>query len=553
VTTSDATPPTFPFFVGSGRSGTTLIRAMFDSHPDMAVPDESNFVPRFARARERYEQPWGFASAVFLRDLFSQSWFRQSGMSQEAAWDGFDLRPPADLPAAIREVFAVYARQHGKRRYGDKTPNYVLHLPLLAELFPEARFVHVIRDGRAVAMSLLDVGFGPRTMAQAALQWRERVGLGIAFAREVGQSRCRQIRYEDLLEDPAGAVACLCDFVGLQFDPVMLRYFERADSVVSAGVYKYRHVRLPPTKDLRDWRSQMSKRDLALFEAIAGDLLQEAGYERGIHRPSHAARVDARLRLLGTKLRRAPKDVRRSRRRTKAGHNGRSFAPLLSQPGDGRHHAVSFLLAREAADDPEVVAFRADVMGSRLLALDQVEDWVIAQARRESGRRPVRTLEYVGGHGVPLRRPTVEDGVLERLRRLGGKLVERYGWENHQATTFVLTDLVPILEPIRSSIVGGRPLRPPTRLVLEVDPSVSPSEVSKQYRALRRELFPGRVRRIEDRRLRLAVFVANHGDQSWESLFRSWNHAHRHWAYGTLDDFKRDARLTRQRLVETAW
>jgi Sulfotransferase family len=553
VTTSDATPPTFPFFVGSGRSGTTLIRAMFDSHPDMAVPDESNFVPRFARARERYEQPWGFASAVFLGDLFRQSWFRKSGMSQEAAWDAFDARPPADLPAAIREVFAAYARQHGKRRYGDKTPNYVLHLPLLAELFPEARFVHVVRDGRAVAMSLLDVGFGPRTMAQAALQWRERVGLGIAFAREVGPSRCRQIRYEDLLEDPAETVARLCEFVGLQFDPVMLRYFERADGVVSADVYKYRHVWLPPTKNLRDWRSQMSKRDLAMFEAIAGDLLQEAGYERGIRRPSHAARVDARLRVLGAKLRRAPKDVRRSRRRTKAHHNRGSFAPLLSQPGDGRHHAVSFLLAREAADDPDVVAFRADVMGSRLLALDQVEDWVIGQARRETGRRPMRTLEYVGAHGVPLRRPTVEDGVLERLRRLGGELVERYGWEQHEATTFVLTDLVPILEPIRSSIVGGRPMRPPTRLVLEVDPSVSPSEVRKQYKALRRALFPGRVRRIEDRRLQLAVFVANHRDQSWESLFRAWNHAHRDWAYGALDDFKRDARLTRQRLVETAW
>jgi hypothetical protein len=553
VTTSTTKPPTFPFFVGSGRSGTTLIRAMFDSHPDMAVPDESNFIPRFGRARERYEQPWGFASAVFLGDLFRQSWFRRSGMSQEAAWDAFDSRPPADLPAAIREVFAVYAGQHGKRRYADKTPNYVLHLPLLAELFPEARFVHVIRDGRAVAMSLLDVGFGPRTMAQAALQWRERVALGIAFAREVGPSRCRAVRYEELLEDQAGTVASLCDFVGLQFDPVMLRYFERADGVASADVYKYRSVRLPPTKNLRDWRSQMSKRDVALFEAIAGDVLEEAGYERSIRRTSHAVRVDARVRVLGAKLRRAPRELRKSTRRTKAHHNGRSSASLLSQPGDGRHHAVSFLLAREAADDPEVLAFRADMMGSRLLALDQVEDWVMEQVRKESGGRRVSTLEYVDGHGVPLRRPTVEDGALERLRRVGAKLVERYGWENHEATTFVLTDLVPILEPIRAEITGGRPMRPPTRLVLEVDPSVSPSEVRKHYKALRRQLFPGRVRQIEDKRLRLAVFVADHRDQSWESLFMSWNDAHPDWAYRGLHDFKRDARLTRQRLVETAW
>lgn len=545
--------PTFPFFVGSGRSGTTLIRAMFDSHPDMAVPDESNFVPRFGRTRQRFERPWGFASAVFLHDLFRQSWFRQSGISHETAWKAFDSRPPADLPAAIREVFALYARLHGKSRYGDKTPNYVLHLPLLAELFPEARFVHVIRDGREVALSLLDVGFGPRTMAQAALQWRERVELGLAFGREVGPSRCRQVRYEDLLEDPGETVASLCDFVGLQFDSVMLQYFERAESIVSSDVYKYRSVRLPPTKNLRDWRSQMSKRDLALFETIAGDLLEEAGYERGVRRPSHAARVDARARVLGARLRRAPRDMRKSARRTKAHHNGRPFAPLVSQPGDGRHQAVSFLLAREAAEDRRVAAFRADVLGNRLLALDQLEEWVVEQAGKDDTGRPASTLEYVGSHGVPLRQPTTQGGVLEDLRTLGSELVKRYGWEHHQATTFVLTDLVPVLEPIRSRIAGGRPKSPPTRLVLEVDPAVSPSDVMKHYKALRRQLFPGEVPRIEDKRLRLAVFVASHREESWDGLLRSWNAAHPDWAYQELADFKRDARLTRQRLVETAW
>jgi hypothetical protein len=550
---TEAPQPIFPFFVGSGRSGTTLIRAMFDSHPDMAVPDESNFVPRFASARERYERTWGFASAVFLHDLFKQRWFRQSGLSREAAWEAFDSRPPADLAAAIREVYALYARLHGKTRYADKTPNYVLHLPVLAELFPEARFVHVIRDGREVALSLLDVGFGPRTMAQAALQWRERVGLGLAFSREVGPSRCRHVRYEELLDDPAGTVASLCDFVGLEFDPVMLRYFERADSIVSGGIYKYRSVHRPLTRNLRDWRSQMSKTELALFEAIAGELLEQAGYERSIRSPSRQARVHARAGVLAATLRRAPKDVRKAARRKKALRDAQPFAALASEPGDGRHQAVSFLLAREAAGDGRVAAFRTDVLGDRLLSLDQLEGWVAEQAAGQNGGPSAGTLEYVGRHGVPLRQPTSHGDALEELRTLATELVERYGWEHHQASTFVLTDLVPVLEPIRSSITGGRPTGPPTRLLLEVDPAVDPSDVMKHYKAARRQLFPGRVPRIEDKRLRLAVFVADHPGQSWEALLRSWNDAYPDWAYQELADFKRDARLTRQRLVETAW
>jgi sulfotransferase family protein len=554
MTRPPSDPPIFPFFVGCGRSGTTLVRAMFDSHPDMAVPDESNFVVRFGRARERYERPWGFAGAVFLDDLFRHSWFRRSGISHGMAWEAFDARPPADLPAAIREVFGLYAGLSGKSRYGDKTPSYVLHIPLLADLFPEARFVHVIRDGRAVALSLLDVGFGPRSLAQAALQWRERVGLGLAFERELGPGRCRHVRYEDLIEDPAGTLEPLCEFVGLEFDPAMLRYFERADSIVSSDVYKYRSVRLPPTKNLRDWRSQMSRRDLALFESIGGDLLEEAGYERGIARPSPAARVDARARVLATKLRRAPRDLRNSARR-RNGHNGAApFAPIVSEAGDGRHQAVSFLLAREAAEDERVAAFRSEVLDDRLLPIDEVEDWVAGRAAGDGDPdRRAGAIEYLGSHGVPLRRPTTQGEALERLRRLGAELVERYGWEPYQATTFVLTDLVPVVEPIRSRISGGRPLHPPTRLVLDVDPSVSPAELAKRYKTLRRQLFPGRVPHIEDRRLRLAVFVANRPAAGWDELLAAWNDDHPSWAYEHLADFQRDARLTRQRLVETAW
>jgi hypothetical protein len=550
-----AREPVFPFFVGSGRSGTTLVRAMFDSHPDMAIPDESNFVPRFGKARERYEEAWGFATAAFLRDLFRERWFRQSGLSQEAVREAFDANPPANVPSAIREVFALYARQRGKSLYGDKTPSYVLHLPLLADLFPEARFVHVLRDGRDVAMSLLDVGFGPRTMTEAAIHWRERVGKGLAEGRPLGPGRYREVRYEDVLNDPAGTIEPLCYFVGVEFDPAMLRYFERADSIVSANVYKYRSVRLPPTKRLRDWRTQLPSRDLALFEALAGEVLDEAGYERSLNGSSSLlARADAHARALAVAMRHIPRDVRRSLARKKVdGAAGGSGPRMISQPGQGRDHVVSFLRAREAAEDPRVVSFRTDVMGSQLLRLDQVEGWVARQACNENRSEPPTILEFLGAYGQPIRRPLPAGGPLEELRSLSLELVARYGWEPSQASTFVLTDLAPLSDPIRASIAGGWPSSATTRLVLEVDPPASPRAVMKRYKALRRQLILGRFHNTDRKRLDLVVFVERRPDESWEELMASWNRAHARWRYRRLVEFKRDAQLTRHRLLEPPW
>src|SRR4051794_27962840 len=131
------TRPIFPFVVGCSRSGTTLLRALLDAHPLLAVPPESHF-----------------AVAPRLRRLGRDPWFRLWGIEPP------DLRG-LDVADAVRAVFAAYAAAQGKPRYADKTPHYVSHLPLLAERFPEARFVHVVRDGRDVALSLLEVPWGP--------------------------------------------------------------------------------------------------------------------------------------------------------------------------------------------------------------------------------------------------------------------------------------------------------------------------------------------------------------------------------------------------------
>ena len=93
--------------------------------------------------------------------------------------------------------------------------------------------------------------------------------------------------YEELIEEPAATLASLCAFIDLAFDERMLRYHSRFDE---GSFPRQTHLGRPPTKGLRDWRTQMSIDDLASFEAVAGDVLAEVGYERGLRRiPSRVA------------------------------------------------------------------------------------------------------------------------------------------------------------------------------------------------------------------------------------------------------------------------
>ncbi len=296
--------PVFPFFVGCGRSGTTLVRAIFSSHPELVIPPESHFLGRMVEHENAYNSPAGFSTDRFLSDLYARPWLSRWELEEEIVKQAIRSNPPTDLPDAVRLVFSLYAQMSGKPRYGDKTPRYVLYLPQLANLFPEARFVHIIRDGRDVTLSLLEKDWGANNVIEGALFWKQRVEAGREAGRSLGPDRYREIRYERLMDDPEDIVRSVCEFIELPFDPVMLRYYERPrDEVFRGGVRpgtrkRDGRLRLPPTKGLRDWRRQMSKPDIAAFEIVVGDLLQELGYQRGIDRLPASARLKARFRVL---------------------------------------------------------------------------------------------------------------------------------------------------------------------------------------------------------------------------------------------------------------
>jgi hypothetical protein len=290
----------FVFFVGSGRSGTTLYRNIFDSHSELAMTHEAHFVAPMVRNRRTYEGD-GFAVAKFVDDLYRNPNFRRQGLERADVEAALAEAPPEDTAAAVRTVFATYAARHGKRRYGDKTPGYVTGIGLLAEAFPESRFVHIIRDGRDVALGYLDRDeWGPSTLADAAFYWASRVRRGQASGRELGPTRYTESRYEDLVADPEEVTRRLCGFLDLEYQDEMMRYHERGAAFIAAtrDPQAFGGLARPVTKGMRDWRTEMEPDDVLRFEAIAGDLLAELGYElTGVPTPPSVKLEVARARL----------------------------------------------------------------------------------------------------------------------------------------------------------------------------------------------------------------------------------------------------------------
>jgi hypothetical protein len=276
------------FVLGVSRSGTTLLRVVLDRSPGIAIPDETFFIPQLAHRHRSPVDP-----DEFLDDL--------RRLPRLAAWEvtaddlAARLRPGMTIGQALDATFSTYAAKHGKPRWGDKTPMYMRHLGLIERLFPEAQYVHLVRDGRDAALAFLDMPAGvvtrtwahPRDPAGFACEWSTEVERARDLGRRVGPARYLEVRYEDLIEDLGSVVRAVCAHAELPFEAAMLEYSRVVD--VSA---KPHHQRLlqPPTRGVRDWRSQMAPEDVRAFEAIAGGLLADLGYELHSSAPRRRSR-----------------------------------------------------------------------------------------------------------------------------------------------------------------------------------------------------------------------------------------------------------------------
>lgn len=272
-----------------------MLRLMLDAHPDFAIPPESHFIPRMWAIRGRFERGGRLDAMALAEAVFPQFRFREWKIPADAVRARVRVLDQPTFADVMDAFFMAYAAEHGATRWGDKTPGYVLEMELLAGLWPEARFVHLFRDGRDVALSFLERGWA-RHLSEAAELWAYRSEYGRRVGRRLGDDRYLEVRYESLVEHGERELGRICGFIGLDLRPEMSRYYERKAEVLSEKEQRHHeHEGKPPTRGLRDWRTQMRPRDVEVFEAIAGETLEGFGYERAAPNPSATARLQAAL------------------------------------------------------------------------------------------------------------------------------------------------------------------------------------------------------------------------------------------------------------------
>jgi hypothetical protein len=264
--------------VGCGRSGTTLLRLMLDAHPDLAVPGESHFIPEL---RRRFPDP--IDPEVLTPALLRTPHFRHWNVAESTVWERVRALERPSFADVVEAAFMANADEHGATRWGDKTPIYVRSIPLLHAMWPDARFVHLIRDGRDVALSYRSLHWGPDTVWAAASKWRHDVTAGIRDGQPLGTDRYLEVRYEELVGDTKAAVRTICTFADLAFDERMLDPDVRMGHPTLApeeGRAFHARSQEEVVAGAREWRTQMAPDDVRRFEAVAGRLLDDLGYER---------------------------------------------------------------------------------------------------------------------------------------------------------------------------------------------------------------------------------------------------------------------------------
>ena len=312
-------PPPAPFVVGATRSGTTLLRLMLDAHPEIAIPSETHFIPELISAREKHG-----ASREQMLEL----------LTSHRRWGDFTIEPgelaerwaqiePLSGPEAVRAFFHLYADKQDKHgaRWGDKTPGYVKSMREIQGYLPEARFIHLIRDGRDVALSVLKQSWGPQSIEAAAEKWRSRVNRGRSQAPYLGYYI--EVKFEDLVLETERELRRICEFIEVPFDENMLGYHLTAEQRLqekaralprvhgeaqSAEKRLASHAKTfePPNPEMiGTWRQRMSPADRAAYEALAGDLLAELGYDAEAPNGAGKVHVPRRGPRLPRPLRRA--------------------------------------------------------------------------------------------------------------------------------------------------------------------------------------------------------------------------------------------------------
>ena len=265
-----------PVFIGGHpRSGTTLLGDLIGSHSECICTPESQF--KISVYRRQNLQGNGVPDVRKAAKLIGKHWrFRIWGVDIAELPYG-EMHSYRDLILGTVKAYANKSSRPDAGMWIDHTPANIQYADTLAELFPAARFIHLVRDGRAVAASVIPLDWGANTIDRAAHSWREHVLYGTSAEASLGDERILRVRFEDLIQQPHNTLERICLFLHLQYQPRMTQ----GGGFKVPGYTTGQHSLLgkePDAERAYAWRKKLTSRQIEIFESIAGELLSSLGY-----------------------------------------------------------------------------------------------------------------------------------------------------------------------------------------------------------------------------------------------------------------------------------
>lgn len=293
------------FIIGNPRSGTTLLRLMLTCHPGIAVAPESGFlIGLYAKYKEfcgDMQQIKEFAKDVVNSQKVELWRITVHGLTEYLI--DKNSKTYSELSSGVYEYYGLI-HQSKKDRWGDKNNSFLNYIDLISVIFPEAVFIHIIRDGRDIACSYRDMSqiipekyspSVPNSVLGAALHWRNNL-LKIRYNfQQIGWNRVYEIRYEDLVNNPVLTLTEICNFLDEEFSAEMLTFDEQNREKelepTAFDAWKSRTKEKLSSSRIERWRTEMSTKDVLLFECATRDILTKYRY------PLMHAKVNYRIRV----------------------------------------------------------------------------------------------------------------------------------------------------------------------------------------------------------------------------------------------------------------
>jgi hypothetical protein len=265
-----------PFFIlGRERSGTTMLRVSLNNHPNISIPPESPFIIHLYK---KYYGNKNIKIDEFLIDLKKEPFLHVWNIDYEELSKKLYKTSPPTFSNYCKTVLNNYQQKDGV--LGDKNPTNSLFGRQLNKVFPDAKFIWIIRDYRAQVNSMLKVNFEKKIISSLAKRWVS-YNKEIEFLQKNYPKQILLVKYEELVESPEKSYKDICMFLEVAFEHSVL-----STSKSKKEFHPKHHKSLEEeinTKHVEEWKNQLTKKQIEICEAIAGNYGAKFGYRKTLN------------------------------------------------------------------------------------------------------------------------------------------------------------------------------------------------------------------------------------------------------------------------------